>query len=91
MTTINYKFQFCNSIASQVEGSGCYELHSFIRGCHAYKDVCIPKIGDVLLLKREPENEVDKNVFDRLPEVGRLEDTFPTIYPHLCHSFFKET
>ena len=42
-------------------GSDCYEFCSFIRGYHAYKDVWIPRIGEVLLLKREPENEVDKN------------------------------
>ena len=48
-------------MASQVEGNDFYEVRSFIRGYHAYKDIWIPRIGVVLLLKREPENEVDKN------------------------------
>ena len=63
-------------MASQVEGSDCYEFCSFIRRYHTYKDVWIPRIGEVLLLKWEPENEVDKNA---VPVVGKLEDTFPTI------------
>ena len=61
-------------MASQVEGNDFYELHSFIRGYHAFKDVCIPKIGGVLLLKQEPENKVDKNIFavsTSSREVGR--------------------
>lgn len=36
------------------------EFNSFIRGYHAYKDIWIPVPGEVLLLKREPTNEVDK-------------------------------
>ena len=32
------------------------ELNSFIRGYHAYKDVWIPVIGEVLILRREPNN-----------------------------------
>jgi len=43
-------------------GSDCYEIHSFIRGYHSYKDVWIPTIGNILLLKWEPKNEVDKNM-----------------------------
>ena len=30
-----------------------------IRGYHAYKDLWTPSIGDVLLLKREPDNSKD--------------------------------
>ena len=48
-------------MASQVERNDFYEVRSFIRGYHAYKDIWIPRIGVVLLLKWEPENEVDKN------------------------------
>ena len=48
-------------MASQVDGSDCYKFYSFIRGYHGYKDLWVPKIGEVLLLKWEPENKVDKN------------------------------
>ena len=46
---------------ARVEGSDCYEFGSFSRGYHTYKDVWILRIGEVLLLKRELENKVDKN------------------------------
>ena len=38
------------------------EVQSYIRGYHAYKDVWTPSIGDVLLLKREPDNSKDRAV-----------------------------
>ena len=37
------------------------EFNSFIRGYHAYKDIWIPVPGDVLILKREPDNVKDKS------------------------------
>ena len=64
-------------MASQVEGSDCYEFHSYITGYHAYKDGWIPRIGEVLLLKWEPENKVDKNA---IAVEGKLADMVPTIY-----------
>lgn len=37
------------------------EFNSFIRGYHAYKDIWIPVQGEVLILKREPNNVKDKS------------------------------
>ena len=36
------------------------EVESFIRGYHVYKDKWIPFRGEVLRLRREPNNVVDK-------------------------------
>ena len=36
-----------------------YEINSFIRGYHAYMDKWEYEVGEVLPLRREPENEVD--------------------------------
>jgi len=62
----------CYRMASQVKGSDCYEIHSFIRGYHAYKDVWIPKVGDILYMKCVPENEVDKNAVAMTTSSGKV-------------------
>ena len=47
-------------MASQVvELVGVAEFDSYIRGYHAYRDIWIPVVGEILLLKREPDNLVD--------------------------------
>ena len=47
-------------MASQVvELDGVAELDSYIRGYHAYTDIWSPVVGEILLLKREPDNLVD--------------------------------
>ena len=48
-------------MASQPTGSSLNvsELQSYIRGQHVYKDVWTPVVGEVLLLKREPNNVRD--------------------------------
>ena len=43
-----------SSVASTVK------IKSNVRGVHAYKDIWGPREGEVLLLKREPENTEDK-------------------------------
>ena len=49
------------SMASQpASNSKVFEFTSFVRGLHAYKDIWDPRIGEVLALKREPENSTDK-------------------------------
>ena len=48
-------------MASQAaSGSDVYYLASFVRGLHAYKHIWEPRIGEVLILRREPENCQDK-------------------------------
>ena len=36
------------------------EVHSYIRGYHAYQDIWDPRIGEVLPLQREPDNPEDR-------------------------------
>ena len=38
-----------------------FEFRSFIRGYHNYKEIWTPTIGQVLVLRREPDNVVDRN------------------------------
>ena len=48
-------------MASQpLDASEFVEVASFIRGYHAYKDIWQPRVGEVLLLEREPDNCDDK-------------------------------
>ena len=37
------------------------EFHSFIRGYRAYKDIWTPAVGEVLVLKHEPDNVKEKS------------------------------
>ena len=47
-------------MASQVvELDRVAEFDSYIRGYHAYIDIWSPVVGEILLLKREPDNLVD--------------------------------
>lgn len=58
-------------MASQaVSGSGLevFEIHSYIRGYHAYIGLWTPTIGEVLLVKPEPTNEKDSNAVAVLKE-----------------------
>ena len=38
------------------------EIISFVRGYHDYKDIWDPAIGQMLLLKRQPDNNEDSQV-----------------------------
>ena len=50
-------------MASQVvELDRVAEFDSYIRGYHAYRDIWSPVVGEILLLKREPDNLVDASV-----------------------------
>ena len=52
-------------IASQAaygnNACGFIELDSYVRGHHSYLDIWTPFLGEVLQLKREPDNIVDQN------------------------------
>ena len=43
-------------VSQVIELDGIAEFDSYIRGCHAYRDIWSPVVGEVLLLKREPDN-----------------------------------
>ena len=47
-------------VSQVVELDGVAEFDSYIRGYHAYRDIWSPVVGEILLLKREPDNLVDK-------------------------------
>ena len=48
------------TMASQVvELDGFAEFDLYIRGYHAHSDIWSPVVGEILLLKREPDNLVD--------------------------------
>ena len=48
-------------MASQPIGAAdVIEIHSYVRGYHAYQDMWLPVQGDVLLLAREPTNATEK-------------------------------
>ena len=50
-------------MASQVvELDEVAEFVSYTRGYHAYRDIWSPVVGEILLLKREPDNLVDASV-----------------------------
>ena len=44
---------------SSSSGLEVVEIHSYIRGYHAYMDVWEPEQGECLLLRRESENPID--------------------------------
>ena len=44
------------TMASQVELDVVAEFDSYIQGYHAYRDIWSPVVGEILLLKREPDN-----------------------------------
>ena len=47
--------------ASGSNACGFVELDSYVRGHHAYQDIWTPFRGEVLQLKKEPDNSVDQN------------------------------
>ena len=48
-------------MATAEEGVSCLEIHSNVRGYHAYKNVWEPARGEALLVRREPTNPLDKH------------------------------
>ena len=75
-------------MASQVVGADSLELleiHSYVRGYHAYMDVWNPVQGLTLLLKREPTNDRDKNAVAVL-----LEDRIVGHVPHNLAHYFSQ-
>ncbi len=74
-------------MASQPTGSSLNvtELQSYIRGQHVYKDVWTPVVGEVLLLKREPNNVRDNCAVAVLKEgqvVGHIPYNISAIVSH---------
>ena len=44
-----------------MHGVSCLEIHSYVRGYHAYKRVWEPARGEALLVTREATNTLDKH------------------------------
>ena len=57
-TVATYSTQIMDIL--HAEGVSCLEIHSYVRGYHAYKRVCEPARGEALLVRREPTNPLDK-------------------------------
>ena len=64
------------------------EFNSFIRGYHAYKDIWIPVQGEVLILKREPNNVKDKSAVAIYKE-GDIVGHVPYNISSLLSNFLK--
>ena len=84
-------------MANQAVGDSqtCYEVNSFIRGLHVYQTIWTPVTGEVLLLKREPDNIHDKYAVvvvrqsDRTT-VGHIPyNLAPIVSPFLVRDFNK--
>ena len=73
-------------MASQVvELDGVAQFDSYIRGYHAYKDIWSPVVGEILLLKREPDSLVDASAIAVWKE-DKLLAMCLTILPLSSHS-----
>ena len=46
------------------------EVSSYVRGYHVYKDYWEPRIGETLLLRREPHNDRDRRAVAVMKEQG---------------------
>ena len=76
------------SIDSQaVSGSGLdvFEIHSYIRGYHAYIGLWTPTIREGLLVKPEPTNEKDSNAVAVLKEDSIVGHVQRNLSPRLFH------
>ena len=49
-----------SSSSGSSSGSELFEIQSFVRGVHAYRDLWEPRVGEILCLQRQPDNTEDK-------------------------------
>ena len=61
----------------------------YIRGYHAYMDIWSPKVGDQLILRREPENVVDVNAVSVLTEMDHVVGHLPKLMARWVSKFLK--
>ena len=85
-------------MASQIPASNCEccEVPSFVRGYHAYQDVWNPSVGQVLMLRRQPDNLHDRHavavVTSDSTVVGHVPYNPAPIFSHfLAREFNKGT
>ena len=57
-----------------------FEFSSYICGYHVYKDVWIPVMEEMLLLRREPTNETDRNALNEDGVVGHVPFNFVPVF-----------
>ena len=61
------------------------DITSFIRGYHAYQETWLPRVGEVLVLEREPLNSVDKYAVAIVKDgtvVGHVPRNFSALFFH---------
>lgn len=66
------------------------EISSYVRGIHAYKDIWEPREGEVLLLKRKPDNIEDKFAVAVIKSEQIVGHVPKALAPVISH-FLKET
>ena len=84
-------------MANQVVGDqqACYEVNLFIRGLHVCQSIWTPVAGEVLLLKREPDNAYDRYAVAVIGQsdggtVGHIPyNLAPILSPFLVRDFNK--
>ena len=72
-------------VSSTVADLEVLEIHSYVRGYHAYMDVWTPIQGQILLVRREPTNIKDKNAVGVF-----LEDVIVGHVPHNLATRFSQ-
>ena len=66
----------------------CAEFNSYVRGYHAYRDIWTPDSGEVLLLRREPDNIRDKSAVAIMKE-GQVVGHVPYNICSLLSNFLR--
>ncbi len=72
--------------------SSSVEIASFIRGYHAYQDVWVPSVGEVLLLQREPSNIKDSQAVAIMKStliVGHVPEQLSALFSHFLSRTFN--
>ena len=80
-------------MASQIpaDNCDCYEVPSFIRGYHAYQDLWNPSVGQVLRLRKEPDNSHDSQAVDVVKSCNTVVGHVPyNLAPLFSHFLARE-
>ena len=80
-------------MASQIPVDDCdfYDIASFIRGYHVYKHLWDPTVGQVLKLRREPDNYHDRHAVAVVNSTDTVMGHVPyNLAPILSHFLARE-
>ena len=65
-----------------------FSFNSFVRGHHVYKDIWIPTLREILVCKREPNNEKDPNAVAIISDGGVVSHV-PLNYSRYINQFLE--